>query len=308
MSLLNLNLPSAGGAPAKTGPAASAAVAAGAALTTTQQCYIHPVVMFSILDHFLRRNESQERVIGTLLGVRSEDGRVVEIRSSFAVPHFETEEEIQVDMEHHGAMSALHRRANAREQIVGWYATGASLSKYAALIQDFYSREAAPFSAVHLVMDTDLTDGQLAIQCLQGASIGVGAHPENCLFLPLPYELQYPDAELSALQAAADSAEAPEGVAALITDMEQLERTIDELRAMLTRVAAYVDGVCSGKAKANNVIGKYLMDMLAVVPKIDSTQFSALFQTHLQDILMVAYLTNLTRAQLNIADRLQRII
>ncbi|KAJ2779868.1 hypothetical protein H4R18_003761 [Coemansia javaensis] len=301
MTMLNLNLPSLSGS----GPAKGAA---GTALTATQQCYIHPVVLFSILDHYLRRNESQDRVIGTLLGVRSDDGRVVEVRSCFAVPHFETDEEIQVDMEHHGAMFALHKRANAREQIVGWYATGAALSKYAALIQDFYSREAAPFSAIHMVMDTALTDGRLGIQCLQGSAIGVGAHPENCLFLPLPYELQYPDAELAALQAAADSAEAPGGVAALISDMDQLEKTIDELRAMLARVSAYVDSVCAGTAAPNNVVGKYLVDMLAVVPKIDPSQFSALFQTHLQDILMVAYLTNLTRAQLNIADRLQRIV
>ncbi|KAJ2084460.1 hypothetical protein GGI09_007256 [Coemansia sp. S100] len=299
--MLNLNLPTLASSIVKSG-------ATTMATTTAQQCYVHPVVLFSVLDHYLRRNDNQERVIGTLLGVRSDDGRVIEIRSCFAVPHFETEDQVEVDMEHHRSMFALHKRASAREQIVGWYATGSKLSKYAALIQDFYSREAAPFSAVHLVMDTDLTDGQLSIKCLQGSPIGAGAHPENCMFLPLPYELQYPDAELSALQAAADSKESGEGYAVLISDMEQLERSIEELKAMLERVTTYVQGVCKGSEKPNNVIGKYLMDMLAVVPKIDSKQFSTLFQTHLQDILMVAYLTNLTRAQLNIADQLQRIV
>ncbi|KAJ2489388.1 hypothetical protein IWW37_004010 [Coemansia sp. RSA 2050] len=299
--MLNLNLPTLASSIVKSG-------ATTMATTTTQQCYVHPVVLFSVLDHYLRRNDNQERVIGTLLGVRSEDGRVVEIRSCFAVPHFETEDQVEVDMEHHRSMFALHKKASAREQIVGWYATGSKLSKYAALIQDFYSREAAPFSAVHLVMDTDLTDGQLSIKCLQGSPIGAGAHPENCMFLPLPYELQYPDAELTALQAAVDSKDSEEGYAVLISDMEQLENSIEELKAMLQRVTAYVQGVCKGEEKPNNVVGKYLMDMLAVVPKIDSKQFSTLFQTHLQDILMVAYLTNLTRAQLNIADQLQRIV
>ncbi|KAJ1842822.1 hypothetical protein LPJ70_003652 [Coemansia sp. RSA 2708] len=304
--MLNLNLPTLASNSSK--PAASASAAAsGTTAVSTQQCYIHPVVLFSILDHYLRRSQSQERVIGTLLGVRSDDGRVVEIRSCFAVPHFETDDEIQVDMEHHSSVFALHKRANAREQIVGWYATGAKLSKYAALIQEFYAQEAAPFNAVHVVVDAEMAGGELGIQCLQGAPVGVEAHAENCLFLPLPYELQYPDAELAALQVAADSAEAPEGVATLVSDMEQLERTIEELRAMLARVSAYVHDVCAGRTAANGVVGKYLMDMLAVVPRVDAKQFSALFQSHLQDILMVAYLTNLTRAQLNIADRLQRI-
>ncbi|KAJ2663487.1 hypothetical protein IW148_002426 [Coemansia sp. RSA 1199] len=294
--MLNLNLPTL--APTK----ATTATAPGTTALTTQQCYIHPVVLFSILDHYLRRSTGQDRVIGTLLGVRSDDGRIVEIRSCFAVPHFETDDEIQVDMEHHSSVFALHKRANAREQIVGWYATGSSLSKYAALIQEFYAQEAAPYSAVHLVVDAEMSNGDLGIQCLQGAAVGVRAHSENCVFLPVPYELQYQDAELSALQAASGTESGLE----LVSDMEQLERTICELRAMLDRVTTYVRNVCAGNTKANNVVGKYLMDMLAVVPKIDAEQFSTLFQTHLQDILMVAYLTNLTRAQLNIADRLQR--
>jgi len=40
---------------------------------------IHPVVIFNILDQFIRRNEGQDRVIGTLLGVNV-DG-AIEIRN-----------------------------------------------------------------------------------------------------------------------------------------------------------------------------------------------------------------------------------
>ncbi|KAJ2384590.1 hypothetical protein GGI23_006896 [Coemansia sp. RSA 2559] len=301
MSALNLNLPTLSSSLVKSGNTTTAT-------TTAQQCYIHPVVLFSILDHYLRHNDNQVRVIGTLLGVRSDDGRVTEIRNCFSVPHFETDDVIEMDIDHHRLMASLHKRASSREQVIGWYATGKSLSNHAAIVQNFYSHEAAPFNAVHLVVDTDMTNGQLGIQCLQGSPVGIDTNSKNCMFLPLPYELQYPDAELTALQAAADSAESPDGLSLLVSDMEQLEKSIVELRAMLERVSAYVHRVCAGEAKANNVVGKYLMDMLAYVPKVDVDQFSGLFQTHLQDILMVAYLNNLARAQLNIADRLQRIV
>lgn len=80
---------------------------------------VHPVALFSILDHYLRRNDSQERVIGTLLGTRSDSGEV-EIRSSFAVLHSETEEQVAVDMEYHRTMYELHHRVNPKEIIVGW--------------------------------------------------------------------------------------------------------------------------------------------------------------------------------------------
>ena len=82
---------------------------------------MHPVALFSILDHYLRRTETQERVIGTLLGKRSDNGEI-EVRSSFAVLHSETEEQVAVDMDYLKTMYDLHHKVNPKEVIVGWYA------------------------------------------------------------------------------------------------------------------------------------------------------------------------------------------
>ena len=49
---------------------------------------VQPVVYASILSHYSRRQPSQHRVIGTLLG--SVVGNVVEVSNSFPVPHNET--------------------------------------------------------------------------------------------------------------------------------------------------------------------------------------------------------------------------
>jgi translation initiation factor 3 subunit F len=57
---------------------------------------IEPVVLFSVLDHALRRNANQKRVIGTMLGVRSDDGTEVEVRNCFAVPHNESNEQVPI--------------------------------------------------------------------------------------------------------------------------------------------------------------------------------------------------------------------
>lgn len=82
---------------------------------------MHPVALFSILDHYLRRTEAQERVIGTLLGKRSDNGEI-EVRSSFAVLHSETEEQVAVDMDYLKTMYDLHHKVSPKEVIVGWYA------------------------------------------------------------------------------------------------------------------------------------------------------------------------------------------
>jgi hypothetical protein len=62
--------------------------------TTPLTVSIEPVVLLSILDHATRRNANQKRVIGTMLGVRSDDGAEVEIRNCFAVPHNESSEQV----------------------------------------------------------------------------------------------------------------------------------------------------------------------------------------------------------------------
>ena len=59
-----------------------------------RKVFVHPVVLFSIVDGFERRSEDAKRVIGTLLGTI--DKSSVEIRSSFGVPHNESEDEVSL--------------------------------------------------------------------------------------------------------------------------------------------------------------------------------------------------------------------
>jgi translation initiation factor 3 subunit F len=87
---------------------------------TPSSITIHPVALFSILDHYLRRTDDQPRVIGTLLGTRSPDNTQIHVRSSFAVLHSENDEQVAVDMEYHRTMYELHSRVTPKETIVGW--------------------------------------------------------------------------------------------------------------------------------------------------------------------------------------------
>merc|ERR1712188_231670 len=121
------------------------------------EVHIHPVVIISILDHYVRRSEEQNRVIGTLLGVREANG-VVQVRDCFPVPHVEGQD-VAVDMRFHQNMFSLHGRASAKAQIVGWYSTGNVVDENTALIHnDFYWGEVGG-SPIHLSVDTAREDG-----------------------------------------------------------------------------------------------------------------------------------------------------
>lgn len=54
------------------------------------------------------------------MGVRSENGQEIDVRSCFAVPHSEDDDQIAVDMPFQQGMVDLLSKSGAKEQIVGW--------------------------------------------------------------------------------------------------------------------------------------------------------------------------------------------
>lgn len=121
------------------------------AFTTTTS----PVVLFSVLDHFLRRDDSQQKVIGALLGVRSQDGSEVEIRNVMPLIYTLKGEDIVLDKEHYRNMYELHQRVNPEEVILGWYTAGADLSPACSPVHSFFAEDVAPFQPIHVTVDTD---------------------------------------------------------------------------------------------------------------------------------------------------------
>ena len=67
---------------------------------------LHPLVLFSICDAYMRRNDDQERVIGTLMGTISAD--VIEIKSCFSVPHLESSEQVHAQWRFSYIFARIH--------------------------------------------------------------------------------------------------------------------------------------------------------------------------------------------------------
>ena len=75
------------------------------------------------------------------------------------------------------------------------YATGAALNSYSALIHDFYQKEVSSFPAVHLTMDTALTNERLGVKTYISAPVGITSKADNCMFIPIPCDVKYFKAE-----------------------------------------------------------------------------------------------------------------
>jgi len=259
-------------------------------------CKLHPVVVFSILDHFVMRSEGQTRVFGTLLGINN-DG-IIEIRNCFPVPHTE-KDQVVWDGKDHRSMLELHLKANPQETVVGWYSTGASINDDSIRIHDFYWREMqAP--PIHLLVDTGLTNDRLAINSYISTPLSF-ANSENALgfqFKPVSLEFTTQRPEKIGVDILLSSQQ-NSGV----QDLDSLELSLKRLLSLLDIVSSYVDQVVKENEQADPTIGRMISDIVASLPRIDSPSFQKMFNRSIKDLLMVVWLTTLTQTQLQISDK-----
>lgn len=285
----------------------------------------HPVVLATILDAHLRRTESQDRVFGTLLGVRSDADNSVQVRSAFAVPYeVRGKGQVTIDMDHHRAMVDLHHKVHPREHVVGWYASSPNLNSFSALIHNFYASESAPHPAVHLTLDPD----SLAFAAYVSAPLGPGSGSSSSqhgtgahlAFLPVDATLSVPEQErpgldlltrnLSALSTQLAAPLEPQTVApdyVPATALASLSQLLARVATMLDLVLEYVAQVASGERDGDDKVGRALLETVGHVPRAapveaattkedgaapteqqgERKDFEEEFNSHLADVLMV---------------------
>ncbi|RKF64884.1 Eukaryotic translation initiation factor 3 subunit F [Erysiphe neolycopersici] len=272
---------------------------------------VFPQAIFSILDHAVRRDirdTQSTRVIGALLGVRSEDGLEIEVRNCFAIPHTENEDQVEVDIEYQKNMLSLQLKANPREVLLGWYTTSLELNSFSALIQNFFASSETgtfPHPAIHLTVSTD-AGRQITARAYTSAPVGVNAEraAESCLFIPVPHEIRYSEAEKSGLELISKAKDSETRSAPIISDIEGLETAVDYTLDLLDRVSEYVSNVIDEEREPSNALGQFLRNALSMAPKVDPQDVERDFNNHIQDILAVSYLTNTIRTQVELSQRL----
>lgn len=269
---------------------------------------VHPVVIFSVLDHYKRRGDGQERVIGTLLGIKS--GNTVEITNCFPVPHIENPETAALDMDYHESMLALHKRVNPQEIVVGWYSTGKTISYVSSLMHEVYQNQIT--NPVHLTVDVHLTNSQMAVRAYTGKIFSMGDANILSRFEPAKLLLHAYDTEKIGVEALItgppDDDNVMDSPAKIYTEFDNLENSMARLLELFETVGAYVTKVESGEITGDLELGRDLLVAMAYIPKMNRAEFNNMFNKNIQDLLMVVYLANLTRLQLGIADKINGLL
>lgn len=232
----------------------------------------------------------------------------VEVRNCFAIPHTETEDQVEVDVEYQKNMLALQLKASPREVLLGWYTTSLGLNNFSGLIQNFFASSETgtfPHPAVHLTVST-VPGKEITAKAYISAPVGVNAEraAESCLFIPVPYEIRYGEAEKSGLELISGAKDSENRAAPVVSDIEGLERAIDQTIDLLERVSEYVGNILDEESEPSNALGQFLMNALSLAPKVDPQDIERDFNNHIQDILVVSYLANTIRTQIELSQRL----
>lgn len=277
-------------------------------------CRVHPVAILKILDAYVRRPEGAKRTIGTLLGWISE-GSVVDVTDSFPVVHRDTDEGVFMDQDYHKQMLALRQKVSPREVVIGWFSTGDDINFTSAVIHSYYCKKESEFQAtaglpspLHLLVDTSLAQQAFGIKAFLNVRTNVA---ENLLqFHEVPLRVQTSAAEKSGVsqlmqarrvtREAVAAGQAPKDIASI----DGFEGALKELLSLFRRIQEYVRAVESGKVEGDLALGRGLTMSLCSEPLIDVGAVSNLCNSALQDALMVVYLSNLTRTQISIAEKI----
>ena len=216
------------------------------------------------------------------------------------MPHAERGDEVAIGKDFNKQMLALHLRANRKEQVVGWYASCAGdqeIADTSSLIHEFYAGEVDDSDPIHLTVDTRLLTDAIHVKAYKSTPVQVQGEPLANLFHEVRLSMESNEQETIALDKMISN-DAPEEAAT------SLQVSMEKLLELLESASAYVDGVVEGRTPPDAAVGRQIADTLAAVPRIRPEVFDRLFQDSLQDLLMVTYLSNITKTQLTIAEKL----
>jgi len=264
-------------------------------------CKVHPTVLFQIVNAYERRNMDRTSILGTLLG--SIDNDSVEVTNCFVVPHSisATDGTVCIEMHLADVMYKLNKQVHPSEVIVGWWITGYEVSSIAVPINDYYGRQC--LNPIQLLVDTTMKGGRMNIKAFVQVDIGVPDGSQGAMFSPVPVEItQYPP-EAVAMKTLLRGRSMLGKVEPLAELPQVVESTVD-LENMLTTVLDYVDKVIADEVTPDNTVGRSLLKLVQAVPKMSSADMEGMMNSTIKDLLMSTYLSELTRVQVHLGEKL----
>ncbi|KDN40264.1 Mov34-domain-containing protein [Tilletiaria anomala UBC 951] len=258
---------------------------------------VHPLVLLSVTDHAARSaSGARKRVVGVLLG--QDNGKVVNVANSFAVPFEEDDKDPKtwyLDHDYIQAMNDMYKKVNAREKMIGWYHTGprlrASDLEINELMRRFIPR---PVMVIVDPRQRDVgipTDAYFAVEEIKDDGTAT-----QRTFMHVPSEIQAEEAEEIGVEQLLRDIRDTTTVGTLSTRVSSRLASLRGLQSRLVEIRDYLSSVVKGELPVNHQIIYDLQDIFNLLPDLDKSDISRSFSIANNDQLLVVYLSSLIRS------------
>jgi len=276
-------------------------------------CRIHSVAIVSILDADIRRPDGASRTIGTLLGFVTE-GNIIEITDAFPVPHQDAEERnVLMDQDYHRTMANLINKVPPKENVVGWYSTGAEITESSVIINSFYNSQESGFARIGGVLESPLHLLVNTADIMKTKSLPINAyiHQETKVadnlarFHEIPSEIvtDEPDGKMALkliypgiMKNAGMRVDEPGGKRGISAS------TANDLLDQQKLATEYVEDVKRGKIRGDPSFGREILRIPS--PDITETDERSGEESVSMDPLVMKFLSQMVQVQLGLSGKL----
>lgn len=303
-------------------------VAAPGASTATGSCNvkIHASAFFQILEIVSKQVISKnKRIIGTLLGYRSDDGSEFEVRDAFMVPCDETGDSIAIADQQHKTLYQLYKKAHPKECVLGWFGTSQEIDNTTGLIHDFYSKgtdRAYPYTAIYLNVryqneQQEIINPQLSTYI--GSPVGknsttgqkIGWKTQNIVtsyvFQPIPNEIITGTISEKLVLNSLNEDHINNVATSYSTgqDLSNLKLQINEIVSTIDKLLNHLNSFNASSDEDLELL-RLLSNNLSSRPQslFNLEDLKTHFKSHNQDVIMIEYLTKVVKEQIELSARL----
>lgn len=313
---------------------------ASTALQITRPNYTHPriisplkvnidasalldVIEATYHDNSESSESTQSRLIGTLLGVCSEDGNVT-IKAAYIVPYTEKDGDIIFEESYHFSTYQLYKRSNIDLQVVGWFSTKDNLDLSTGLLHEFYSKN-SPNKQILLTLTHKNSENEIIspiINTYVSGPVGLPASSQLAhslgldksgafAFVSVENEIIYSQNELTSLKFINRAANNENQTTTVSSndELKQLENSLNKVSEMIKILSDYTNKVNNGELKGDDKIGQLLLSSLKFqLSPTEVSDFKIQLENHTNDTLLIEYLSSCIQQQLDLSSKLSNFV
>ena len=160
---------------------------------------------------------------------------------------------------------------------------------------------------IHLTLDTTLNSGRVNMKAYVFVPIGVPGATSGSMFTPVKVEMVATGPEMAGLDLLQKTKHSKIKTVETVPELTKIAEAADKIETMLETVIGYVKAVLAGEEEPDSSVGRALVDLVQSVPKMDPAKFEAMLNSNMRDLLMVIYLSNLTKTQLQLNEKLSMV-